>query len=167
MIRSSVRERADDNKVWVVRNTTIYGRGIVKRGETKRRQLGHPAPPVSASYVGDSSLGLSVDAGSPESRSNETRSTTTRFIFSTRAAVNSRIECETVGPAVIAPLPFFYLRQAAEPSGANRTRVRSFAPLNAARNPLAPHLGLAYFDFGTPLAYWSGAGTPNPEKGRR
>jgi hypothetical protein len=86
MIRSSVRERADDNKVWVVRNTTICGRGIVKRGETKRRQLRHPAPPVSASYVGDSSLGLSVDAGSPEYRSNETRSTTTRFIFSTRTS---------------------------------------------------------------------------------
>ena len=26
----------------------------------------------------------------------------------TQAAVNSRFECETVGPAVIAPLPFFY-----------------------------------------------------------
>ena len=36
------------------------------RNETKRRQRGHPAPPVSASYMGESSFGPLVRAGSPE-----------------------------------------------------------------------------------------------------
>jgi hypothetical protein len=34
--------------------------------ETNRRQRGHLAPPVSASYIGDTLLGLSVHAGSSQ-----------------------------------------------------------------------------------------------------
>jgi hypothetical protein len=39
--------------------------------------------------------------------------------------------------------------------------------LKRSAQSFAPHLGLAYFEFGTSLAHWNGAGTPNPEKGRR
>src|ERR1700730_16583674 len=85
-IRSSVRERADNNQAWVVRNTAIYDRGIVKGRCERRRQRGHPTPPVSASYMEESSFGPLVRAGSPEYRFNETRSTTIRFIFSSRTS---------------------------------------------------------------------------------
>ena len=58
-IRSSVGERADNNQAWVVRNTAIYDRGIVKcrcEGRDEAAAARASCAPVSASYIGDGSL---------------------------------------------------------------------------------------------------------------